>query len=132
MSIVTTEAGYGAWGANTALRYVFQPDGKTTRYLGLHTSDPRTGRTPNEVVGLGYHRQPIVFSNPNGQALANINAITFDDLPAVPAIPYLAVWTDTSAGSLCGVLDISSAPLRVADAGLIRMAIGDIAFSHPG
>lgn len=131
MITATTVAAFGDWGANTALQYVFQPTGSTTRYLALHTSDPRTGRTPNEVVGLGYHRQPVVFSSPTARVTANRNAITFDGLPAVPSIPYLGVWTGVSAGQMCGLLDISAAPLRVADSGLVRLAIGDVAFSFP-
>lgn len=125
MSTITTAAALGDWGANQALNYLFRQQGQL--WLALHESDPN-GAVPNEVAGGGYARQPISFNVPSGRAITSSNTQTFHGLP-VTSVPYLAVWTDVSAGSLVGDLNLGSNALITTDSGQIMTAAGDVAFA---
>jgi hypothetical protein len=88
---------------NNAVEQILVPG--TTYYLALFTSDPGITGTVGEVTGGSYARQAIVFTGASGGIETNTLIITFTGMPAVAAIPFVAIFSAVTGGTYeCGGL----------------------------
>jgi hypothetical protein len=77
-----------------------------TAYVSLHTADPGdTGA--NELVGNGYARQPVTFSNPsnthNPSVDSNAAIVSFATATAGwGTVTNFGLWTAATAGTFLG------------------------------
>jgi hypothetical protein len=92
-------------------------DGSFTELkLGLHTGDPGSAGTSNEVSGGSYARQVFTVNTASGGATSNAADINFTGMPQIvdPAfISYVTIWGDDTfiwSGAL-------TTPKEVANAG---------------
>jgi len=110
------------------------PNNASNLFLALHTEDPTTNCSQNELVGLGYERTSVLFGNQStsiSKDLENSSPVIFPPASATSpeSIKYYSVWTDQTVGEPIsyGILDapvnwISGSSIAFAT-GLLRLEI---------
>lgn len=94
--------------------------GLTITDVSLHTGDPGSAGTANEVSGNGYTRLTPTFASPSGGERALSTALDFDG-PANGDATWFAIW---DSSTFLGKGQITSGDTQFNAAGEFRLATG--------
>lgn len=80
-----------------------------TLYAALHTGDPGTDGSANEITGgdPAYARLSVTMAAASAGARATSAAVTFD-VPAGTTVAYASLWTALTGGSCISTDDVTS------------------------